>query len=248
MAAFPRNLMNDIIVPFTSSVCSFYRALPRWSGINERVSSRRGRRGDTHNGKIRRPPRSEITFPRGRIVSAIYQSRCRTIKQRLGIRERSFPRRIERIDGRSISTTRRNIRPTWPSSNDIPSLVYFQQHMATLSMALSLSFPLSLVFSPADLRRSARSTCRQVARGSLSLGNASAVSANENRRSGKQYKRIVHFVFFSLSMRQLHISITFCNRYCTQDISQILHFFYLYRYFEQLEINLSCKWNAYRQR
>jgi len=35
---------------------------------------------------------SEIMFPRGRIVFAIYQSRCRTIKQRLGIRARCVPK------------------------------------------------------------------------------------------------------------------------------------------------------------
>lgn len=108
MAAFPRNLMNDIIVPFASSIRSFYRrSSPLRSGINERVSSRHGRRY-AHDVEGRpgeeRTARSEITFPPGGIVSAIYQSRCRTIKQRppvVSVRAaRRSPRRIERVGRR----------------------------------------------------------------------------------------------------------------------------------------------------
>lgn len=105
MAAFPRNLMNDIIVPFASSIRSFYRALPNRSGINERVSSRQGREG-TGTTMVRNNVSSGRNCPRNISVSlsdnktAAWYIRARRSQDALGAsRDVRFPRQGE-ISGR----------------------------------------------------------------------------------------------------------------------------------------------------
>lgn len=216
MAAFPRNLMNDIIVPFASSIRSFYRR------SSPPVRNKRARFFETRTHTTWKAPRSEITYPRGGIVSAIYQSRCRTIKQRPGIRARRFPRRIDRI-GRRFGF---HDKAKYPAAvKRYSSIGVFLAAHGKLRVRLFRSPSLSRFFSGrfATITRSTR----RFARGSLSLRNA---SANENWRSGKRYKRVVRFSF-SLDEAAAHFHHVSQSLLHTGYFTDIALFFYLYRYF-----------------
>lgn len=105
----------------------------------------------------------------------------------------------------------RNIRSnSLRSSNDIPQLrrIFSRstpEHRERRSLPLSISrpfFPHGYRF--ATIARAQSTRRRQLARGSLSLGNAFAISESKNRPSGKKYKETCSLsllppsMFFSL--------------------------------------------------
>lgn len=117
------------------------------------VWNKRARFSETRTGRYWRAPWSEITFPRGGIVFAIYQSRCRTIKQRHGIRahrsqdasgvSRDVRLRQDEISGRL--DRRQTIFRHW---------CIFSNTWQLCEHWLFRSFVLSFGFFPADSRQS----------------------------------------------------------------------------------------------
>lgn len=125
--------------------------------------------GEKKKNKAPRPPRwSEITFPRGGIVSAIYQLRRRTIKQsgRVFVPP-PFPRCI---GGRSISMAGRNIR----SISGSVERIFFSSYGVFL-VAARAAFPLRLSFSP-SLSRHLRSFFSADLRGSRTIDTSAVRS------------------------------------------------------------------------